>query len=209
MEAAGKSEFITHCDVSRETLERLEIYAALLEKWNPTINLVSRSTIGDLWSRHFLDSAQIFDLIPEEAYRCLDLGSGGGFPGLVLAILSQEKNPARQVTLVESDLRKSAFLQTVAREVGLGTEIKACRIEALEPFGADVMTARALAPLSTLLNFAKMHLAYGGEAIFLKGANHRAEIEAAAEKRQFQCEIVESITDPNAVILKIGAISDV
>ncbi|MCY4336914.1 MAG: 16S rRNA (guanine(527)-N(7))-methyltransferase RsmG, partial [Litoreibacter sp.] len=134
-------------DVSRETLERLEAYAALLMKWNQKINLVSPAILPELWTRHILDSAQVFKFFPESPKSLCDIGSGGGLPGMILAILAQEKEPELTTTFLESDRRKCAFLQTVAAQLALKTEIRSERIESAEPVGADVVSARALAPL--------------------------------------------------------------
>lgn len=191
-------------DVSRETLERLSAYEALLKKWNPAINLVSKSTLDEVWSRHFLDSAQLFDLAPASARKWADFGAGGGFPGLVIAILSAEKAPGREVILVESDLRKSAFLATVSRELGLKTQILAKRIEEIPPLEADIVSARALAPLAQLLDFSQRHLAPGGIELFPKGARWQEELAQAKESWSFDCEASESLSDPNSVVLKIS-----
>ncbi|MFC2969984.1 16S rRNA (guanine(527)-N(7))-methyltransferase RsmG [Acidimangrovimonas pyrenivorans] len=205
----GKAAFLAQRPVSRETLARLECYAALLEKWNGAINLVSKSTLAQLWTRHFLDSAQIFDLKPEGARSWADLGSGGGFPGLVIAILAAEAAPELRVTLVESDIRKATFLSTVARETGVQVEVRPERIEALAPLGADAVSARALAPLDDLLGYAARHLAPEGRAIFLKGAAHAQEIEEALAHWRFDVQKHPSKTDPKAVILSIGGLARV
>ncbi|MBI1217032.1 MAG: 16S rRNA (guanine(527)-N(7))-methyltransferase RsmG [Rhodobacteraceae bacterium] len=194
-------------DVSRETMARLEHYAALLEKWNAAINLVSRASLADLWARHILDSAQIFALCPEGARSWADLGSGGGFPGLVVAILAHEAAPDLEVTLVESDTRKAAFLATAARELGLNVAVKAERIEALAPQAADVVSARALAPLTELLGFAARHLAPKGRALFLKGATFPQERAAALAHWSFDVQTYPSKTDAEGVILSIGDIA--
>jgi len=194
-------------DVSRETLARFDSYVGLLEKWNPAINLIAKSTVSELWSRHILDSAQLFSLGPEGARLWADLGAGGGFPGLVIAILAAEKAPELRLTLVESDLRKAEFLRTVLRETGLAADLRAERIEALPPLGADVVSARALAPLSTLLSFAERHLAEGGVALFPKGRRYQAEITESLERWRFSVQKQPSMTEPGAVILRIGDIS--
>ena len=196
-------------DVSRETSARLERYVALLRKWNPAINLVSRATLEDAWNRHIVDSAQVFDLLPGGAAHRADLGSGGGFPGMVVAILAAEKAPDLRVTLVESDARKAAFLAAVARETGVAARIEAARIESLQPLAADVLSARALAPLPQLLGFAARHLAPGGTAIFPKGAAHEAEIAEALASWRFDLHKHPSKTDPNAVLLEIRGVSHV
>jgi 16S rRNA (guanine527-N7)-methyltransferase len=193
-------------DVSRETTERLAEYAALLRAWNPKINLVSKQTLADLESRHFADSAQLLALAPTEATTWADLGSGGGFPGLVIAILAAESRPALRVTLVESDQRKAVFLRTVAQRTSVPVTVLADRIELVPPLGTDVLTARALAPLTTLLDYADRHITPSGTALFPKGANWRAEVDEALERWRFRCENLPSATSPDGAILRIGEI---
>ena len=137
-------------DVSRETFARLETYVGLIQKWNPRINLVSRNSLDDLWIRHIEDSLQVARAIPMPD-RWVDLGSGGGLPGLVAAILAAEESPDTRFTLIESDQRKSVFLRTVARECDLNVQVISDRIEKAKPQKADVLSARALADLTTLL----------------------------------------------------------
>lgn len=196
-------------DVSRETSDRLGIYAQLLRKWNPRINLVSRNTLDDLETRHIADSMQVFDLASRGWKHWADLGSGGGFPGLVIAILAAEFSPEAQVTLVESDQRKCAFLRTVIRETGVPAAVIAERIEATAPLSADILSARALADLDALLGFADRHLGDAGTALFSKGANWKKEVDNARVQWRFDCEATTSRTEPNAVILKIGGITRV
>ncbi|QPM91471.1 16S rRNA (guanine(527)-N(7))-methyltransferase RsmG [Pseudooceanicola algae] len=191
--------------VSRETLERLDIYANLLTKWNPKINLVAKSTIPNLWNRHILDSVQVFKLANNFSHWA-DLGSGGGFPGLVAAIYSAEFHPEGRITLVESDQRKCAFLRNVAREAGLDIQVLAERIEEIPSLGADVLTARALASLTELLDFASRHLSADGMAVFPKGARWKAEVEEAERHWHFNWTSLASRTDEQAVILKIKGI---
>jgi 16S rRNA (guanine527-N7)-methyltransferase len=196
-------------DVSRETLERLELYESLLRKWNPAINLVSRTTLSDAWSRHFVDSAQLLALAPVDAASWVDLGSGGGFPGLVIAILADELRPDLSVTLVESDQRKAAFLAEVARQIGVAVAVKAERAETLTPCNCDILSARALAPLKELLSLSMRHLKPGGVGLFLKGAQSGAELAEALETFRFTLQKIPSQTDPMAVILSVGGISRV
>jgi 16S rRNA (guanine527-N7)-methyltransferase len=193
-------------DVSRETAGRLAEYAELLRAWNPKINLVSKQTLADLETRHFADSAQLLALAPPQAATWADLGSGGGFPGLVIAILAAEARPALRITLVESDQRKAVFLRTVAQRTGIPTTVLADRIESIPPLGTDVLSARALAPLATLLDYADRHLAPSGTALFPKGANWRAEVDEALERWRFRCENLPSATSPDGAILRIGEI---
>lgn len=204
-----RAEFQDEFNVSRETLVRLDQYAALLRKWNPAINLVSKSTIDSLWQRHFHDSAQIYRFLPEKPCHWVDLGSGGGFPGLVLAILAVDTNPKVKFTLVESDLRKATFLQTVIRELHLNADIVAERIEQIAPLKADILSARALAPLDILLSHTSIHLKPSGIAIFLKGEKFQKELDLAFAHWRFDVEEFTSKTNPNGAILKIGGISRV
>lgn len=194
-------------DVSRETMEKLEQYAALLSKWNPRINLVSRTSLDELWSRHIMDSAQLFSLAPSKARRWTDLGSGGGFPGLVVAILAAASLPKLEVTLIESDTRKATFLRTVLRETATPGVVLSNRIESAPRQGADVVSARALAPLDTLLGYVSRHLDPNGTALLQKGAQWQKEVDIATKSWTFTQEIHKSETDPNAVILQIGDLS--
>ncbi len=189
--------------VSRETTERFAALAALVRKWSPKINLVSRSTLDALEDRHIADSAQLFDLAPP-ARSWADLGSGAGFPGLVCAILAAERSPGTAFTFVESDTRKATFLRTALRELGLAAEVKAARIEALDPLGADVVSARALAELPALLGHVHRHMAPTGTALLPKGAAWEKEVTEARETWSFSLSRHTSVTHPDAVILQIG-----
>lgn len=196
-------------NVSRETSDRLKKLADLLTKWNPRINLVSKSTISDLWTRHILDSAQIFHLAPPNTSHWVDIGSGGGFPGLVVALMMDEPGAPQKVTLIESDQRKCAFLRTVLRETGANATVLTARIEQADPQNASVLSARALADLPHLFDFAERHLAQGGTALFQKGATWEKEVAAAKESWSFQADVIQSKTEPQAVILKVGELERV
>lgn len=196
-------------NVSRETMERLETYRDLLKKWNPRINLVAKSTIDGLWNRHFLDSAQLLKLSPPRVEHWADLGSGGGFPGMVIAIMAMELEAPMKVTLVESDARKSAFLRTVIRETGASAIVVTDRIENVPALGCDVLSARALADLSTLLAYAQQHLHPDGTAIFPKGATWKKEVERAQEKWKFDHRVAKSDTEDGPVILSIAGVARV
>jgi 16S rRNA (guanine527-N7)-methyltransferase len=189
--------------VSRETFERLERYADLLTRWQKTINLVAPSTLNAIWTRHMLDSAQLMDHVPVTAKSWLDLGSGGGFPGLVCAVMAAETHPDLSITLVEADLRKAAFLREVARQMGISVGIMSRRIEDLPPQKADIVSARALAPLVSLCRYAAPHLAEHGICLFQKGVRYQDELETAQSDWHMTCQIHTSITDPDAVLLKI------
>lgn len=193
-------------NVSRETSDRLRLLADLLCKWNPRINLVSKSTLNTLWTRHILDSAQIFDLVTHPVGYWVDIGSGGGFPGLVVAILAAEKDPGQKTTLIESDQRKCAFLRTVLRETGVNGTVLTKRIEQAPAQNADVLSARALADLTQLCEFSERHLQRNGTALFPKGVTWEKELRVAGESWSFSHEVITSKSEPEAVILKLGDI---
>jgi 16S rRNA (guanine527-N7)-methyltransferase len=194
------------CDVSRETRARMETHLALLERWNPRINLVSKASLGAAWSRHFADSAQLWPHAPADAERWLDLGSGAGFPGLVIAAIATERAPALRVVLVEADQRKAAFLAEVIRATGVNAAVLARRIEDVPPQAADVISARALAPLPDLLAHAEKHLARGGICLFPKGEAVHKELADAASRWRFEHRLHPSQTDARAALVEIGAI---
>lgn len=194
-------EFQKDTGVSRETLDRLRLYGELLVKWQKTINLVGPSTLPDLWCRHFLDSAQLFPLLPESARVLVDFGSGAGFPGLVLAILG-----IPEVHLIESDQRKCAFLREAARQTQAPVTVHAKRIEAVAPFAADVITSRALAPLAQLLDMAQPFLTPQTLCLFPKGQNVEAELTEAHKIWNMQVTRVPSRSDADATILRLSEV---
>lgn len=195
--------------VSRETIDSLQLYASLTLKWTARINLIAPSTRGALWARHIEDSAQVFDLLPEGARTLLDFGSGGGFPGLVLAILAKELRPELSVTCIESDARKCAFLRTVARETETPVHVYAKRIEDVPPIGADVITARAIASVDVLLGYAERHRSEKGTCLFLKGAKAQIEVSEASRSWQFVESYHASTSQIGASIVEIGEFSRV
>ncbi|MEM8579252.1 MAG: 16S rRNA (guanine(527)-N(7))-methyltransferase RsmG [Pseudomonadota bacterium] len=194
--------------VSRETLERLEAYVVLVAKWNKTINLVAKSQVDEIWERHIWDSAQIWPLT-QGVDRHVDLGSGGGFPGIVLASMSVGHGQSTKFTLIESDMRKSVFLRTVARELSLPVMVADRRFEMMPPQNAGRLTARAVAPLTNLLDAATRHLAPDGLAVLPKGANWRAEVEEARQTWSFDLETHPSLTSPDAAVLVVKEIQRV
>lgn len=194
--------------VSRETEERLRLLESLLRKWNPAINLVARSTLDTAWDRHILDSAQLYALGHPKGHW-VDLGSGGGFPGLVIACLAAGAGDPLNVTLIESDQRKATFLRQAARELSLLATVLSQRIETSEPQGADTLSARALAPLPQLLAYTARHMAPTGTALFPKGATWQQEVEAARKDWHFDLTTRPSVTDPDAVLLIVKAVSHV
>lgn len=203
-EIVDAGSFRAHFQVSRETCERLTAYAAELARWQKTINLVAPSTIPHMWGRHFADSAQLVALAPPAARHWVDLGSGGGFPGLVAAILLAPAGTCR-VTLIESDTRKASFLRTVARTVAVPVDILAERAEVAATrsnlAGVDVVSARALAPLRQLFDW--IHPFTGPHTVMLlpKGRDVSAELQATEVKWNYDADMVPSITDSEARIL--------
>ncbi len=198
------ARFGAKVDVSRETLARLKAYEKLVRKWNPRINLIAKSTIGDIWDRHFLDSAQLFELIPSGTKTLVDLGSGAGFPGLVLALMGEATD--LKVTLIEADTRKCAFLRTAALELKLDVEIVNERISAVDLSGFDVITARALASLTELLDWTSGR-APSSICLFAKGENLADELREAEIAWTYDHDLIPSKTNPNASIVRIGACS--
>lgn len=201
------SELSETLSVSRETVDRLHAFADLVRKWNPKINLVSQSSLADLMGRHIADSAQLYDVVKLPVDHWVDLGSGGGFPGVVIAILNEDRVGVCKITLVESDARKSVFLREVARALSLSVDVLNDRIENLAPLSADVVSARALAPLSVLLGHAHRHVRPEGVAIFPKGTRYQEELDQAAAEWVFTVEGCPSRTDPDARILVVRSIS--
>jgi 16S rRNA (guanine527-N7)-methyltransferase len=188
--------------VSRETEGRLALYVDLLARWRKVTNLISEASFAEVWTRHIADSAQLLDLAPD-AKRWVDLGSGAGFPGMVLAIRLAGQAGA-SVHLVESDQRKRALLREVARATGAPAEIHAARIESLAPdrlTPVDAVTARAFAPLPILLGFAKLWLAQGAVGIFPRGRTTEAQLRAYPDSALLRFETVDSKIDPRAAIL--------
>lgn len=182
-------------------LDRLRAFSRLVEKWNPSINIVARSTLGDIWNRHIVDSAQVFTCATAGHKLWVDIGSGGGFPGVVISILAADLLPDLHVSLVESDRRKSVFLGECIRQLGLSATVHAVRIEDLTPQNACVVSARALAPLSVLCGLAVGHIREGGICAFLKGANADAELQEAQKEWRFDLDRVPSVTDSRSSVL--------
>ncbi len=195
----GPEQFAAQTRVSRETLARLKAYGDVLVDWNARHNLVAKSTLPDLWKRHFWDCAQLASLIPETAHSLADLGSGAGFPGLVLAAM----RPGLSVTLHEATTKKCLFLQAAADRMGLKVEIANARLEDLPPRAFDVVTARALAPLPQLLAYAQKFSGPNGVCLFLKGQNVGVELTEAHKYWSMKASQVPSQTDPSAAIVVV------
>lgn len=202
-----RDEFARAFDVSRETLSKLDAFHDLLLKWNPRINLIGRDTQTKIWARHIADSAQLWKLRPRDARTWADLGSGAGLPGLVIAALAEGAD--LHVVLVESDGRKCVFLREATRAMRLRVTIHEARIESLAPLKADVLSARALAPLDRLLGHAEKHRLSQGRGLFPKGRSVHKEVEIAIRAWRFEHRLHPSLTDPEAAIVEVGAISRV
>lgn len=206
MFVAGPEAFAQAFDVSRETIERLKSYENLLCRWQKAVNLVAAKTLTEVWHRHFADSAQVVRLAPK-ARTWVDLGSGAGFPGLVVAVLLAERADSR-VVLIESDRRKAAFLREAARHMAIPVDIWLTRVENLKTQPTvptvDVVTARAVAPLPRLLKLAAPLLRPDTLGIFLKGRTVAAEVRAAQQMWSFEIELVPSLTEKDAFVAVIG-----
>ncbi|MFQ5985067.1 MAG: 16S rRNA (guanine(527)-N(7))-methyltransferase RsmG [Alphaproteobacteria bacterium] len=188
--------------VSRETLARLEAYVVLLKTWQRAVNLVSARSLADVWRRHLLDAAQVFPHLPVPCRRLVDLGSGAGFPGMVLAVLGAEG-----VELVESDSRKCAFLAEVARATGAPVTIHCRRVDELPAAPADAITARALAPLPRLLALSSRFLGPHTRCLFLKGARAGDELTQAGRGWRMRVVRIPSLSDPTGTLLQIDGIT--
>lgn len=196
--------FAAEIDVSRETLQRLQIYHDLLLKWNSRVGLVGMSTIGDIWRRHFLDSAQLIRCIPKKSKVWVDIGSGAGFPGMVLAILN-----AGTIHLVESNQRKCTFLREVARMTQTNVEIHNERVEHLDPWPIDVITARAVAPVAKLLELSRSLVTAETTCMFLKGQDIDDELTEAGKYWKMSIDRTPSVTDCKGTILRLTGVSHV
>jgi len=185
-------------NVSRETFEKLRQYEALLLKWQKRISLVSSSSMDEVWDRHIIDSLQMVKCLPDRGVRILDIGSGAGFPGLVLVIAGYTN-----VFLVESNTRKINFLKHVALELNLDVTILHQRVEKLKESHFDVIVSRAVSSLVGLLEMALSKLSDNGLCFFLKGKNFKREVDDAKKKFDFRYETYKSITHDEGVILKV------
>ena len=194
-----------HCDVSRETETRLVAYVELLMKWQRKINLVSNNTLSQVWSRHILDSAQIFPFLPDGKAKIMDIGSGAGLPGMIIAIMRAGifGESAEPVTMVESDQRKCAFLATAARECDVKVRIENKRLETLPPQYPDVITARALASVEKLLHWTENQHHDGLKCVFLKGAKLDEELTCLSEYSNIRSERMPSLTSDDGVVLTL------
>jgi len=190
--------------VSRETFDRLVAFEQMFQKWNRSINLVAQSTSADVWQRHILDSAQLGRIEPD-AKRWVDLGSGGGFPGLVMAFLLAERDGA-SIDLIESNRKKASFLQTVVGQFNLPARVVARRIDDSHALVStpQIVTARALASLSTLLDLSAPWLTSGARGLFHKGRDYRVEVQESVHRWSFDLVEHPSVTDAGGVILELS-----
>jgi 16S rRNA (guanine527-N7)-methyltransferase len=204
----GPEEFANAANVSRETLARLKAYVGLLAEWNTRHNLVSKNSLEDVWRRHVWDSAQLIRFVPESANNLVDLGSGAGFPGLVLAAMLRERLGFKTV-LYESIAKKCAFLIAAAERMQIQVDVRNARMEEArqEPF--DLVTARACAPLTKLLGYARPFQGAKTLSLFLKGQNVEAELTEARTSWKLNAVRHDSLTDPSGVILEIRDIEHV
>ncbi|WP_284360643.1 16S rRNA (guanine(527)-N(7))-methyltransferase RsmG [Candidatus Phycosocius spiralis] len=201
-ELQAQELLVSHIGASRETLDRFRAYQSLLEKWAPRINLVGASTLPYFWSRHILDSAQILPLAPPNAVSWVDFGSGAGFPGLVLAVLL-ENRPQSTLFLIEANTKRCAFLREAARAMEVKVEIIQAKIEDVAPIKLDVVTARAFTSLDQLMTYAVPWMAQSGHALFPKGQDIQAELIKASTRWQFQSIIYPSLSDSRGCVVKI------
>ena len=195
----GPEDFRARTNVSQKTLAQLTAYADLLTEWNAHHNLVSRNSLPELWERHMWDSAQLAPLVPPDARTLADLGSGAGFPGLVLAAML----PDLAVTLHEATAKKCAFLQAAADRMDLHVTVENARMEELPPLAFDVVTARACAPLPQLLEYAHSFVGPNSVCLFLKGQNVGSELTEAAKCWNMKVSQVASQTDPSGAIVTV------
>ncbi len=191
--------------VSRETILKLEKYDQLLHKWQRAVNLVSNSTLDNSWNRHFIDSLQILPLLPKGKIKLMDLGCGAGFSGLVTAICRNDI----EVSLVESDSKKCAFMSTVSRETNSPVKLVNERIEDIPVQFIDVITARALASLVKLLDYSYKFVDENPDIVFLfhKGEKYQQEIDEARKIYDFDVDIYKSISDSRGCVLKISNVT--
>jgi 16S rRNA (guanine527-N7)-methyltransferase len=200
-----RNAFAAAFDASADQMAQLDVYLDLLARWNRRINLVGASTLIDPWTRHVADSAQLVALAPHSD-RWIDLGSGGGLPGIVVAILLQGR---AAVTLIEADSRKCSFLRAVRRTLNLDYEVEACRFDLSQIPPGDVVSGRAVAPLPSLLGHVRRFLKPGSVALLPKGDGWMKEVEAARAIWNFDMEAMASRTSSDGVILRVGNIQSV
>ena len=202
----NKNEFVKSLNVSRETLSNFYEYKTLLYKWNEKINLVSKHTLIDIWERHFLDSGQIILNVEASGKRWVDVGSGAGFPGLVVALLLRDRKVDCDLVLVEKHPKKVFFLKEVIRKLNLSVEVVNDNIYTLEPLNADILTARAFSELNNLMEIAFRHRKKEGICLFLKGENYKIELDKTLNNWFFDYDIVGSLSSSSGNIIRVKKI---
>ena len=194
-------------NVSRETFDRLKAYEASLKEWQNKFNLVSNASLEDAWERHFKDSVQLFKYIPEKSRILLDFGSGAGFPGMVIAVMAEEKMPNLKVKLIESIKKKTLYLNAVKDICKVRAQIINDRIENIPSFSADVITSRAMCNLNDLLKYSNRFSNKKTTLIFPKGKSYKEELKIAQKNWNFECNIFANEINPEGVILVINNLS--
>ncbi len=195
--------FLDACPVTHETIHRLTAYQKILFSWNEKMNLVAESTLPHIWTRHFLDSAQLMRHVPDTAKTLADMGAGAGFPGLVLAIMAKEKNTPICVHAIESTGKKATFLQAVVDELKLNVVVRRERVEDIKNLKADIVTARALKALPETLKYANRLIHKDSICLFLKGKSLSEELTQAKKYWTFSSKTHQSQSDDSGNILVI------
>jgi 16S rRNA (guanine527-N7)-methyltransferase len=205
-EGLAKQALIDRFNVSRETVHALESYEELIRKWANQINLIGPSTIKHFWSRHILDCAQLLPLVGGNIKSVADFGTGAGLPGLIIARLLQDQVPDSRVVLVEASAKRCGFLREAARTLGVNVVILQTKIEDTPPQSADIVTARAFAPLHRLLGYSYPWAELGARLIFFKGEDVEREIKEASTNWSFQSIITPSVTDSRGCLIEISSL---
>ena len=193
-------------NVSHETLNSFCEYESLLTKWNEKINLVSKNTLVDIWDRHFLDSAQIINHVDASEKKWVDVGSGAGFPGLVVALLLRERKIDCDVVLVEKSAKKVFFLNEVIRKLNLNVKVVNKRVDCIDPLNADILTARAFSELKELIELAHRHRKERGICLFLKGENYRSELDKTLNYWFIDYDVFDSVSKSFGKIIRVRKI---
>ncbi|MDC3087032.1 16S rRNA (guanine(527)-N(7))-methyltransferase RsmG [Paracoccaceae bacterium] len=201
-----KTEVIENLNVSRETIKSFNQYETLLCKWNQKINLVSPNTLADLWVRHFLDSGQIINHVDASGKKWVDVGTGAGFPGLVVALLLRDRKIDCDIVLIEKNMKKVFFLNEVIRKLNLNVKIVNNNIDTIEPLNADILTARAFSELKKLIELTVRHRKQRGVSLFLKGENYRLELDKTLNYRFFDYDIFDSLSNSSGKIIRVKKI---
>ena len=201
-----KTDIIESLNVSRETINSLSEYEALLCKWNRKINLVSPNTLADLWVRHFLDCGQIINHVDASGKKWVDVGTGAGFPGLVVAVLLRDRKIDCDIILVEKNTKKVFFLNEVIRKLNLNVKVVNNNIDTIEPLNADILTARAFSELKNLIGLSTRHRKERGVSLFLKGENYRLELDKTLNYWFFDYDVFDSLSNSAGKIIRVKKI---